>query len=1152
MRLRCVSINVRGIVSRFKRELVARELGRLNYDVFFLQETHVSCRQHVEAFEKLWRGRCLWSFGTGRSAGVALLFSLNFSGKISRYVFDTDGRILSVLVHYCNTPINLINVYAPNTISARKIFFEGLHDHFLSRGNLIVGGDFNCVGSSVDKFRSDDIHATDKKSLSSLQSDFSLIDVWRKCHPRVVSFTWSNASNTQASRLDRFLVSRSLSVASCNISPCAFSDHDFVDFDLPLDNAPRRRSEVWKFNSSLLSDPDFKQLIINEIEARKLDVNNFSSLGDWWDDLKVRIRTLSIDFSVRKHKKSNAERSSLTKQLIRAKNALHSGDLSAAPAVKNLESALSTLISKEAEGVKIRSRAQWLEEGEKPTRFFFQLEQKRAEKNLFESLVDEAGIEKSSQSDLESILVTFYSRLFSKDSLDMQIQTELIDDLEFSLNDLEREQCEGLFTKEELLLALQGLQTGKSPGSDGLPTEFYLAFWDSLSDSLVSVFNERFRLGILSDSQREGLLRLIHKRDERNLAKNWRPISLLNTDYKLASKVITERLKTVMSCIVHQDQTCSVPGRSIFSNLQLVRDVLDMIDKTDETGILVTLDQEKAFDRVDHEFLMRVLSKFGFGPVFCGWVSLFYNNVFSRVICNGKLTCPISLGRGVRQGCPLSPLLYVLVSEVLATQIRKCREIEGFRLPGAGGLQFKISQYADDATNFLKTERSLYILLEVVRKFEKGSGAKLNTAKTEAMWLRRWRNNTATPYGLKWVNKMKILGVYFSNGLLSVENDNWKSKLDKLKSVLNLWSCRELSFVGRALILNVLGASRFWHVAKILSPPSWVIDSYNSITWPFIWKGKMECISRDRCCSPVSNGGLNIVHFSTKCVSLRLSCFASLRDDFGSEKWHFLARYFLGNRLVKFDKRFSFMSNNIPSSSLPSRFYKKCLDKLAFLFSKLGSLPDDFSCKNFYMLLLALPSAIPRCAGFWGSVVGRPINRWASVWRKSRLKLNENKKNDLLWLILHRAVRVRYSLKSWGYIDNDKCTVCDRVESIEHCFLECSRAARVWSHFSPLLSRLSGSPFTVCVSDIFFPLSDPQPPSLRCYLIVTVLYWIWHTRNIATFRNSSLTSQAIVDLIVKDVKFRVRCATADAVRNLWSKDLVLCSVDDNDGIIFAI
>ena len=122
--------------------------------------------------------------------------------------------------------------------------------------------------------------------------------------------------------------------------------------------------------------------------------------------------------------------------------------------------------------------------------------------------------------------------------------------------------------------------------------------------------------------------RLIHKKDDKRLVKNWRPISLQNTDYKIASKAITERLKLVMTSIVHQDQTCGIVGRSIFSNLNLIRDVLDMIDKTDETGILVSLDQEKAFDRVDHQFPMRTLTKFGFGPDFCRWVEIFYNNVF--------------------------------------------------------------------------------------------------------------------------------------------------------------------------------------------------------------------------------------------------------------------------------------------------------------------------------------------------------------------------------------------------------------------------------------------------------------------------------------------------------------------------------------------
>ena len=208
-----------------------------------------------------------------------------------------------------------------------------------------------------------------------------------------------------------------------------------------------------------------------------------------------------------------------------------------------------------------------------------------------------------------------------------------------------------------------------------------------------------------------------------------------------------------------------------------------MIDKTDEPSILVTLDQEKAFDRVDHDFLMRILAKFGFGPSLCHWVSIFYNDVFSRIICNGNLSMP----RGVFGRVVPSPLLYVLVSEVLSTQIRKCNEIEGFRLPGAGGLQFKISQYANDATNFVKNECSLCHLLRVVNIYESGSGAKLNTTKSEAMWLGRWRANGASPFGLTWVFKMKILGVYFSNGLVSVESDNWRSKLDKLQNVTNLW-----------------------------------------------------------------------------------------------------------------------------------------------------------------------------------------------------------------------------------------------------------------------------------------------------------------------------------------------------------------------------
>ena len=130
--------------------------------------------------------------------------------------------------------------------------------------------------------------------------------------------------------------------------------------------------------------------------------------------------------------------------------------------------------------------------------------------------------------------------------------------------------------------------------------------------------------------------------------------------------------------------------------------------------------------------------------------------------------------------------------------------------------------------------------MQVVEKYERGSGAKLNTSKSEAIWLGRWRYNGASPFRFNWVSKLRILGVYFSNGLVLVESENWRTKLDKLESVLNLWKQRELSFVGRALIVNVLGVSRFYHVAKIISPPNWVCERLKRLVWSFIWKGRME------------------------------------------------------------------------------------------------------------------------------------------------------------------------------------------------------------------------------------------------------------------------------------------------------------------------
>ena len=327
--------------------------------------------------------------------------------------------------------------------------------------------------------------------------------------------------------------------------------------------------------------------------------------------------------------------------------------------------------------------------------------------------------------------------------------------------------------------------------------------------------------------------------------------------------------------IKYKSPTKSITIRDLFypgqkNNLALLRYTLDYVNITNETGILLSLDQEKAFDRVDQTFLSNVLTRFGFGPSFCRWISTLYCHANMQILLNGFLTEQIPLERGVRQGDLLSPLLYVFCSEVLACNIHSEPRYNGFLLPGGKGKHFKIRQYADDSTCFVKDIFSLRILLYILRHYEAGTGAKLNFSKTEAMWQGAWRTRPDSPPGLTWVTKMKILCIWFGNGSSNVEHDNWLPRLSKLENNLNHWKSRSLSLVGKSLIVNVLGASKFWFQAKILPVPKWVASRFRKLVYHFLWNSKIEMVSRETLSGPVKEGGLGIIDFISKSNSLKV------------------------------------------------------------------------------------------------------------------------------------------------------------------------------------------------------------------------------------------------------------------------------------------
>ena len=212
------------------------------------------------------------------------------------------------------------------------------------------------------------------------------------------------------------------------------------------------------------------------------------------------------------------------------------------------------------------------------------------------------------------------------------------------------------------------------------------------------------------------LITLLYKKGDKLDTKNWRPISLLCTDYKILAKVLTNRLSAVISSVVGPEQACGIPGRLSSENVRVLKDVVDYVNRSNVGAAIISLDQEKAFDRVDWSFMLRVLEAMNFGPSFCKWVRLLYTNVFSQVLVNGFQSDPFPVSRGVRQGCPLSPLLYVLVAETIASAIRKDTSIDSFSLPDCN--RIKLFQYADDTSILVMSDQSLCSLFFLFERYD--------------------------------------------------------------------------------------------------------------------------------------------------------------------------------------------------------------------------------------------------------------------------------------------------------------------------------------------------------------------------------------------------------------------------------------------------
>ncbi|XDV29131.1 hypothetical protein PO909_032284 [Leuciscus waleckii] len=407
--------------------------------------------------------------------------------------------------------------------------------------------------------------------------------------------------------------------------------------------------------------------------------------------------------------------------------------------------------------------------------------------------------------------------------------------------------------------ALKSMKRGKSPGTDGLSVEFYLHFWDILKQPLHNLFIDCIKKGEMTSSMKQGLISLIPKTDKDPLLiENWRPISLLNVDYKLLALILAVRLKSGLNSIIGETQNGFMKNRHISSNIRLVLDLIDYSENIDSEAIIMFLDFYKAFDSLEHQFLLKSLSLFGFGSTFINMVSMLYNDINSSVLVGLQTTKRFNCDRGVRQGCPISPFLFLLAVELLSIVILQNPSLEGISIFSK---EFKISQLADDTTIFLKDQSQIPLCINIINSFSEASGLYLNVSKCELFCL--YDTQQSMLHNIPVKDCIKYLGIFLTKDRLLRQQLNFSPKIKKTRTIFNLWLQRDLSIYGRVLISKAEGLSRCVYPSLSLFVSDKICDDINKILLNFIWKNKSHYIKKENICRSKIEGGLNALDFKT-------------------------------------------------------------------------------------------------------------------------------------------------------------------------------------------------------------------------------------------------------------------------------------------------
>jgi len=735
--LELISWNVRGLSDAIRRRRLKQELLQLRWDVLLLQETKLK-GYNFRSFDLMFRNHFIFHGSSGEGRGYVSII-IKHGWKVVGKGASEDGRWIWCDVEDGSDTWRVVNVYAPNEVGGRVRMWEDVRGVLEGRLGLL-GGDFNMVTRDEDRVprRRCKLGGEERRKWDSLMASGEYRDLGEE----EGEITWTNKQDGDRAvckRLDRwYLVNSPENSRKVRFRVCServFSDH------YPIWGAIGNWGDDRRIPGRFRADPKWfettnLQSAIRTIWDLDKGIAKQNIIRRWEDKIK-RLKKIIQEISIFRRKKEDRERKDRlnTIQALRARLVLDPGD-------KNSRSVLKRVTAEEErsqvlEALRIRrfSRFHWVKEGDLPTKFFFSFLRNRGASAKVRVLENERGEEVVEEERIRGEFSKYYTRLYQSEDRGRGMKGYLDSLIVNKLSVEERISIEREVDSQEIERVVQTLAKGKSPGIDGIPNEFYQKCWEHIREDLEELVRCIMATGIFPKEMNQSLIVLVPKISNSRKVQDYRPISLLGGIYKIVAKILANRIRLLVPKLVHSSQAGFVKGRSLAESCLSVWAGLEEGPKGGDC-VFLKIDFEKAYDRVEWGFLDACLEAMGFGRVFRGWVTGLLKTAVARVQVNGEVSGPFPITRSVRQGCPLAPLLFGLVTEPLIRSLYKAQLedlVAGVRL---GNSYLLTKMFADDTILFLeasedKVKKAWYLLEEYCQ----GSGQLINKGKTKALWL---------------------------------------------------------------------------------------------------------------------------------------------------------------------------------------------------------------------------------------------------------------------------------------------------------------------------------------------------------------------------------------------------------------------------------